>query len=271
MRGTIGENGCRPPCVAKSSASFLRSCGAAKGWAPTRSCDSGSGIRDTHTNSVIVIAMGSLHALFILLCPAITVVALFHKNRDKKTPAATKVASLPIWSGVVVGLWGFATMFCLCREGNGGFAQWAVPMCCLFAVSAVRDKKIRWLVTALLFAAGLALPRQFEILAHSNAYTSVPGWEGDRFVILRSEMQRIEGMRDEIHVGEAAPPSGWIEDVFPDYQWNKIVTAGTRKIDQPEWHSVFTRLHRATYLPVGIWYPGGPWEEGVQGLEIRDR
>ncbi|MGE3181167.1 MAG: hypothetical protein AB7N71_06010 [Phycisphaerae bacterium] len=215
--------------------------------------------------------MGTLHALFILLCPAITAIALLFRGAHGEVAWTSKVASLPIWGGIIVGLVGLALMSCLCPEGNGEIVQWAVPMCCLFAVSLVRDKKIRTPVAALLIVAGFALPRQFENLAHGYWYTSAPRFQGAHRVYLRSELKALQQEEIAQEDSEALLPAGWIEDVLPKREWHKIIFEATRKESHAEWHSWFTRLRRSEHIPIGIWYPGGPWADGITGLEIRDR
>lgn len=71
-------------------------------------------------------------------------------------------------------------------------------------------------------------------------------------------------------------PAGWLRESsviarLPADERENLLEAARRRIAEPAWHTWLTGLHRCTYVPQDLWYPGGDPTQAAAAIEYRDR
>jgi hypothetical protein len=158
----------------------------------------------------------------------------------------------------------------LCREGQPARQVIILGFCLLLMLTFVASLAWRRVMGTCLFVGMAGLSFQFSALVHTPGWTGNPGFEGIEAQVFRS--MKANAVNFVADVGDVTWPEGWVRDLPVGNELQEIFegTQLHRRHIRRVWHSPITGLYHYHRVPQAIWYPGGPFREGVKKLELRD-
>ncbi len=211
-----------------------------------------------------------IHAVLLIIFPFAAVAAIVLLRR--RTPGRRECLFATMWVLLAMFLVSHLNHH-LCHEGTPQ-SQWSISGICMLPILVwLKSAAWRRVIAGALFVGMLGLSCHYTDVVHQSAWTGNREWGGIGPVFLNSVCRSAEGRMGSLQDPETACGAGWLRELPV---WEELgVGFGNRYPSRreilPVWHSRLTGLYRCTEVRQDFWYPGGPFEQNIANIELRDR
>lgn len=212
----------------------------------------------------------TIHAALLLVIPLAVLVAILTLKRRAPSSRQFLLAIALAALGTLA-----APMFNhhLCREGEPR-NQWLIVGPCLFLALLLIDSRAwRRVISASVFVAMMGLSCHFTELVHTPGWTGNPSWDGGQQAVFRSLQKSAAIVVSDMEDPKVTLPEGWLREssIWPSVEKQFGDVRPHRREVHGVWHSLLTGLYEYSRIPQDFWYPGGPLEDGIPHIQLKDR
>lgn len=213
----------------------------------------------------------TLHALTLLLLPALTVVGIVFSPRR---PCRSDVIWALTVSGFVTGFLATVLFPCLCSRGQERITWrqvWIPTLCANAAWLFIRASALR---IALTLSSGVLL---FALTYHRDAVLNTREFADsthDIELLAKLSLHSVsKGLREVGEAKDISFPPGWLREVVDDETaWRAIRTNPTPEHQlEPLRHTWITGIYALNKLDRDFWWPGGSIARFADNVELRRR
>lgn len=213
--------------------------------------------------------IADVHAIALLACPAVAVVAIVvSRRRPSERPAGLGELLFPLGVALAANLTQHG-----CEEPAGAH-QTLIPLVSMWAVFFWTGPiPVRWVLALGLSAGMLVLTQHAVALVHTDAFTGISELQSRSTARVEANRALLSNyLRQFGETDHTEYEAGWLREL-PFADDLAMLQAGVPHFEAAIWcwHTRFTGLYGRDVKVLDYWYPGGRIHDASCGIEVRGR